>query len=1204
MSDALEALERDWSAIPHKGDSDPFILGDIREEATILLIGEAPGADEQEQGRPFVGAAGVRLDDTLEKVRLDRKDLSITNAYPRRPDGNREPTKAEIEANRPFVDRLIKLHPNLKAIGLLGGVALKSLTGQEKIESYRGEQFQRDNVWYVPMYHPAAVLYQQSNLKWLVQDLSWLKTLSEDKAFDVSGRVFTYYDDEAFSADRSGIEASPMSYLDIESAAPEGVSPLWWWDSRVWPVLMSFGWYEGDSPEACVVEVNEKTLPLIRDLMATPVMRWGGSNSLYFDFPFLRKRGMAPTCKAPLDSYPISRLNDENRGCGLKDLAKRHFSVVGHTPYWGEGEEKVWHSRWRRWAEMGQPEREERIRYSGLDAWLGVQVLSKEIARLKQKPHLVSAYVRAVLPQADAIEEMNAEGMPLDVDAAKSMMAELEATKTRLVQQIGSLVPTEAWPQKKTTRSVKKEKVVSYAPVKEINFVSYQQVGHILFKGAGLPATKRTKKTGSDSSDEEALLKLMDLEGGQYPSWAFSVIRGVLDVRDATKKHGYVEALLKASDASEDHRVHGTFKIGPVTWRLASEDPNEQQLDSTIKALFRAPEGWTFVKFDHNALEVRGLADQSRDPKLVQRLLENMDLHWVHATGFLGRDYDSTVEHAREGENDLIRYAFKTLFFLCVPTSTKVLTKRGWLAYDQIRPGEDQTLGYNTGRLEWTTIRDVVRYSNAPLVRLANRTFSATCTPGHKWLSLRRRDGGRKGRYYALRFQEVQNIGPEDNIILGAPADGGLSPLMPDEAAVIAWLHTDGHMRWSQDYGVRRRADGKLYAPAQAKGRKVGIWACVYQRKPHPDLRALMSRVGARPYRGPGGTTIYGLPPQYVRNLWAKARLYDRPLESLMLDLSPAARKAFVEAGLQAEGSKKGKSSRVFAQNEGPILDAFRLAFYLEGWFPRTSGHGKSGYPLGRIVHLGKPRVTGQRLTMKTVPELSDVFCIQTDLHTWVAREGNSIFLTGNTGYGGGAKRAATAMRKKFYDAGIGRSVILRILEGRKIRPNSDPYLALAEAWLKWLKGEYPDLRKSFYRYGAPYDESRFDPNGYPVWRDRMVCSKFGFERRVPEIRDYDNQFRSEAHRQAYNFPSQNLSVLTFLAYRELRKLRADLGMEQSARLCLQEHDSKLWLVRKEEAAFWAEMVRGAMEQDYFAEFKTDFAVPLKVEGEIAEVWH
>ncbi len=1220
MSDSLEALERDWGAAPFEKASGNFILGDIRLDSDILLVGEAPGQDEDEQGRPFVGRAGERLDDTLLRVGLDRAKVSVTNVFPRRPDRNREPSAKEVAAQIPFLKRLVGLHANLKGVGLLGGNALQARTGQEKIESYRGEQFlgskfpwpeARDgDVWYVPALHPAAVLYQQSSLKWLVQDLAWLKTLAGGEYLDVSNKSFEFIDDGAslvsFFPD---IHDSPISYVDIESASPEGVSPLWWWDPRVYPVLMSFAWLEGGEPQALVVEANGSTFPVIRDLLASNPKHWGGASGLYFDFPLLRRLGMEVKCWAsPLDSYPIARLNDENRGNGLKDLAKQHLRAVGHTPYWGEGEEEAWHSRWREWPSMGQADRKERIRYSGLDAWLGIQALQKEAERLKRKTHLVRAYTGIVLPQAQAIEEMNAEGLPLDVEAAEARAEELEAKKIILTAGLQALVPEAARPKKKVTRTRKKEAVVTYEPIEDINFMSYIQLKQMLFEGSGLPSMKKTRKTGGDASDEEVLLKLLDLEpAGKYPAWAFEVVRGALEIRGAVKERGYVESLLKYARLSHDGRVHSTFKIGPVTWRLASENPNVQQLSGPVKALFRAPDGWKFVKHDHNALEVRGLADQSGDPVLIGRIRRGMDLHWVHAAGFLGWSYDDTLPTAKEGDNKKIRFAFKTLFFACVPTTTKILTKRGWLIHDQIIPGQDETLGYQDGRLEWTRINKVHFYRNAPLTRLWNRYFSATFTPGHRWLLKRRtRRGGTRQSVIELRAGAITT---EDTLILSAPAAGGVSDITPDEAALIAWLYTDGHVRWSQDRSHERRANGKLYAPSQAWGKKVGVWACIFQRKSHPELRSLMGRLGGRAYKGPSGTVVYGIPPQVIRDLWQKAGLPTRSLEDLVLSLTPQARRAFFEAGMLAEGGTT-KGSPVFYQNAGPVLEAFRLAAFLEGNLPLEHNHSQLGYPLGRGLTISKPRVTGQRLKQDTFVGIADVWCVETDLETWVAREGNQIFLTGNSGYGGGAPMLAVTVRKEFHDAGIGTDIVLHILSERGIGPGEDPYVTLATEWLKWLRKEYKVLRASFFRYGAPDDEGE-SPDKYPVWRDRLVRSKFGFERRVPEIRDYDEAFISEAHRQAYNFPSQNLSVLTFLSYRDLRQRRADMGLDMDARLCLQEHDSTMWLVRDEVVDLWEAVVRVAMETREpgsdagidWSEWKADFAVPLRVEGLISNHW-
>jgi uracil-DNA glycosylase len=128
-----------------------------------MLIGEAPGADEDRLGRPFVGASGQLLDRMLASVGLSRQDSAyITNILPWRPPGNRTPTDGEIALFLPFVQRHIEL-ARPRHLVLLGGVAAKGLLGaKEGITRLRGRWHRFAALPALPTLHPAYLLRSPS----------------------------------------------------------------------------------------------------------------------------------------------------------------------------------------------------------------------------------------------------------------------------------------------------------------------------------------------------------------------------------------------------------------------------------------------------------------------------------------------------------------------------------------------------------------------------------------------------------------------------------------------------------------------------------------------------------------------------------------------------------------------------------------------------------------------------------------------------------------------------------------------------------------------------------------------------------------------------------------------------------------------------------------------------------------------------------
>lgn len=144
----------------HRGRT-KAVPGEGPQNAEIMFIGEAPGFYEDQQGRPFVGAAGQFLEELLKEIGLQREQVFIANVIKCRPPGNREPLPEEIEACKPFLDRQIELlHPRL--IVTLGRFSMARAFPNARISSIHGQPRKIGGVIYYPMYHPAAALHQPS----------------------------------------------------------------------------------------------------------------------------------------------------------------------------------------------------------------------------------------------------------------------------------------------------------------------------------------------------------------------------------------------------------------------------------------------------------------------------------------------------------------------------------------------------------------------------------------------------------------------------------------------------------------------------------------------------------------------------------------------------------------------------------------------------------------------------------------------------------------------------------------------------------------------------------------------------------------------------------------------------------------------------------------------------------------------------------
>jgi DNA polymerase len=130
-------------------------------QADIMLIGEAPGMNEDRTGEPFVGASGRFLSELLSAAGLEREDVFITNVVKCRPPGNRDPLPDEIEACRQYLDRQIDVI-NPKVIVTLGRYSMSRWFPRERISRIHGDAREVDGRMIVPMFHPAAALHQAS----------------------------------------------------------------------------------------------------------------------------------------------------------------------------------------------------------------------------------------------------------------------------------------------------------------------------------------------------------------------------------------------------------------------------------------------------------------------------------------------------------------------------------------------------------------------------------------------------------------------------------------------------------------------------------------------------------------------------------------------------------------------------------------------------------------------------------------------------------------------------------------------------------------------------------------------------------------------------------------------------------------------------------------------------------------------------------
>jgi uracil-DNA glycosylase family 4 len=177
-AERLEALAtqiRSCVQCPLHATRTKAVPGEGSLSARVMLIGEAPGREEDQRGQPFVGAAGRFLDEVLAGSGVDRRALFITNTVKCRPENNRPPRKREVDTctSLYLIEQIELINPAL--IMLLGSVATKKLLGVNSVNEVRGRVIEHNNRKYLAGYHPAASFYREDMAENIRQDFALLR---------------------------------------------------------------------------------------------------------------------------------------------------------------------------------------------------------------------------------------------------------------------------------------------------------------------------------------------------------------------------------------------------------------------------------------------------------------------------------------------------------------------------------------------------------------------------------------------------------------------------------------------------------------------------------------------------------------------------------------------------------------------------------------------------------------------------------------------------------------------------------------------------------------------------------------------------------------------------------------------------------------------------------------------------------------------
>lgn len=171
LADLAEQIAKDGVCPELRRSATQLVFADGNPDAEIVFIGEAPGAKEDQLGKPFVGAAGKFLDEMLGGIGLKREDVYITNIVKYRPPANRDPLPEEITAFMPYLkSQLAIIKPKL--VVFLGRHAMSVFLPQLRISQVHGQPKRLNGQVYLPLFHPAAALYNGGMRQTLIEDFN------------------------------------------------------------------------------------------------------------------------------------------------------------------------------------------------------------------------------------------------------------------------------------------------------------------------------------------------------------------------------------------------------------------------------------------------------------------------------------------------------------------------------------------------------------------------------------------------------------------------------------------------------------------------------------------------------------------------------------------------------------------------------------------------------------------------------------------------------------------------------------------------------------------------------------------------------------------------------------------------------------------------------------------------------------------------
>lgn len=583
--------------------------------AKIVLVGEAPGAQESIEGKPFVGKSGQLLRRALSEAGVSESDICIINTVLCRPPGNRQPTTDEIGFCRPYFNWFMDQCKSVQVIVPLGSVALQATLGLQKIMEKRGMVFRRDNRVYIPTLHPAAILRNMNYYSSWVNDF---KMISQFAAGAIEKGTYKLIDDlEMANKIFDRLEQTDLFALDIETSTDDPNDEISQF-VRDEILGISFSWLEktgvylplcDGADRVWSPDVEKHLINRLKKVCTRPGVKIVFANGK-FDVKFLKRQ---------FDLDLFSDFVSEKTKDGEEypvfpyyfDVQYAHHLLWERPPHDLKSLARMFPDLAYYEAELDEYKAEHGIKnyrnipmqimykYAAADADATLRLYHNFAPRLKETG-LDELFFKLTMPLACVLAGAEYYGIQVNKE------------------EITRLAPIMEQEMKQ------KEAYVYQLAGEEFNLRSPKQLKTILLEKLKIPLpVKKTGKKNKDGSDNISLDREV-LESSDHPLPA-----AILNYRDTAKEYNtYIVNLGTRLDA--DSRLHASFNItGTETGRLSSSDPNLQNIPrgDKLRSLFIAKPGYSLVMADYSQIELRVMAFYSQDTELLRAFRNNEDIH-------------------------------------------------------------------------------------------------------------------------------------------------------------------------------------------------------------------------------------------------------------------------------------------------------------------------------------------------------------------------------------------------------------------------------------------------------------------------------------------------------------------------------------------------------------------------------------------------